>query len=148
MELLNSRCGVLAFRMLPVLLVLPAEETELYCQAPALLQSLMATTRSPVCPFGPVAHNHSNDLSEMSSLSEHVRTYKESFCVLSVRFRHFAAIFKPLSWIRQQLDPSQRGGHEAQWSTHPIAPSIGTVFPRCSQDMKKRITNNYLPEES
>lgn len=44
------------------------QETELYCQAPPLLQSLMATTRSPVCPFGPAAHTHSNDLSEMSTV--------------------------------------------------------------------------------
>jgi hypothetical protein len=137
MELLTKRCGV-AFQMLPVLLapcylwhiVLPTEETELYCQAPPLLQSLMATTRSPVCPFGPAAHTHSNDLSEMSSLSEHIKTSsKEPFRVLSVHFLHFPAIFKPLSWIRQELDPSQCG-REAQWFTHPIAPSIGTVFPR------------------
>ena len=47
-----------------------AKETELYCQAPALKQSLMSASRPPVCPFGPAAYaGNRSDTAEMSRLS-------------------------------------------------------------------------------
>jgi len=45
------------------------QETELYCQAPALKQSLMSASRPPVCPFGPAAYaGNRSDTAEMSTV--------------------------------------------------------------------------------